>query len=222
MALTEKELGFLDKYKNEIESNDLTLVMKELANIDYSERKRLKLLITWATLGPEGFIGNIVSSKPDVVLEGVLKNRTGLKAQGVALLPAMYGKTRLRLFNIVNGKIDKEQTWVVTNPSELNQKMTDHNLAILDKPDYVNLVKKVFDGTLIYTGGINFNYDKYPELSNNPSNLVLVSYETLDVNTVKPKLIEMMKDKCLSYKLENVTDQVIETVMNRVNKIEAA
>lgn len=222
MALTEKEIGFLETHKNEIESNDLTLVMKELTKIDYDARKRLKLLIVWATLGPEGFVGRIVSSKPDVVLEGVLKNRTGLRAQGVALLPAMYGKTRLRLFNIVNGKIDKEQTWVVTNPAELNQKMTDYNLAILDKPEYVNLVKKVFDGTLVYTGYINYNYDEYPELSNNPSNLVQVSYETLDVSTVKPKLIEMLKDKFLFYKLENVTDQVVETVMNRVSKIEVA
>lgn len=216
MAYTESMLNFIDKNQDLINSGNYQKTMENLFNtlsgeLSRKEKNGLCLTLTWLIEGIKGFSLDVEAKPVQVLLTGVLKNRTNYKGSGVPLLPAMYGKTKLRLYQIENGQIKDEKAWKLTNATDLAKLLGTYNLVILDTPENVNKVKEALEAGSDYILSLTVN-GKF--------GLGSVFGRSTSFQTIRPELVQKLKELIYNnYGFKGVTDKIFDQLSPKLDSI---
>jgi mannose/fructose/N-acetylgalactosamine-specific phosphotransferase system component IIB len=203
MAFTQKEVQFLEDNRNLIEQGKSALseIAEKVLEIprydDDISRSKLIFAIVYSIEGVNGFTAAVSSEYKSSRVEGALLNRTAAKANGVALLPAMFkSKTKVVYYKIENNKIANEVKSrlvdMATYKDELNK--GGYNLVIVDTPENVKSVQEAFGGIIQFTIRLMANVVADRGI------LKTVSVESTDPaaakDLAKAKLIEELTRQC--------------------------
>ena len=216
MAYTESMLNFIDKNQDVINSGNYQKIMENLFNtpsgdLSRKEKQGLCLTLTWVVEGIKGFSLNVDAKPVQVSLTGVLKNRTTYKGSGVPLLPAMYGKTKLRLYQIENGQVKDEKTWKLTNAVDLAKLLGTYNLVILDTPENVSKVKEALEAGSNYVLSL---------VADERFLLGSVSGHSNSFQTIRPKLVQQLRQFIYdNYGFKGVADKILDQLSPKLDSI---